>query len=121
MKIFFFLLLSLLLFSCSKNKRPAAILSPEKMQLVLWDYISADIYANNYLPKDSSVNIQNTKFELQEKVFQKNKTTKNVFNESYAWYQQHGDAMRVMLDSMIIKKTRNMEKERIESYKAKSL
>ncbi len=121
MKLIIVFFLAALLLSCNSNKRPGNILSPEKMQVVLWDYISADIYSNNYIPKDSGINIENAKLLLQEKMFQKNKVTKEVFNESYTWYQKNGDVMKVILDSMIAKKTRSMEKERMESYKPKSL
>ena len=113
MRYFLLLFLSVLVFSCTgKNDIPKRILKPDKMQDVFWDYIRADIYATDYIKKDSSKNIAIENLKLQDKIFKLHHTSREAFYESYTWYSNHRELMKVMLDSMIARKQR--EKTRVK-------
>ena len=56
MKYTLIAVVSLIFLSCSKSKVPDGILKPEKMQAVFWDYIRADVFANEYVRRDTAKN-----------------------------------------------------------------
>lgn len=112
MKACCFFCIVILFTSCKKNVIPKDVLPKEKMEAVLWDYISADIYVKNILTKDSANNIKDATYRIQEKVFAKNNTDRNTFTKSYNWYQSHDEVLMPMLDSIAAKQARNVEKER---------
>ena len=95
------IILSLL--SCSKSKIPSDIIPPEKMQAVLWDYIQADVYANEYLKKDSSKNIEIENARLQIQIFQLHKVSKEKFYKSYKYYLNNELLMKGMMDTMMVR------------------
>ena len=100
------ILVTVCLAACSKSKIPKGIMEPEKMQAVYWDYIRADIYANEFLRKDSSKNIQLESAKLQLQVFKLHKTTREEFYRSYDYYKTNTPLFRKMLDSMIVQAER---------------
>ena len=60
------LLFIIFFISCSdKQELPSGILSPEKMELVLWDYIRADVYATDFIRQDTTKDaaVENHYFE----------------------------------------------------------
>jgi hypothetical protein len=118
MKILFAIFSVIFLSGCNSNKIPGSVLSSEKMESVLFEYICADIYAKDYLSSDSTKNLKEETFRLEEIAFKKNNTNRKTFTESYEWYQKHSDKMKVMLDSIGVKKNRELEKERINRYKS---
>jgi hypothetical protein len=104
MKYLSLIILLCLFGSCtSKNDLPRGILEPNKMRDVFWDYIRADVYATEYLKKDSSVNAVTENLKLQEKVFKLHKTTKEQFYKSYTYYSNHKELMGALMDSIISK------------------
>src|SRR6187455_1839684 len=98
------LLLLTLSYCKGKNELPRGILKPEKMQLVFWDYINADVYVNDYLKKDTAIDPKVESIRLQKIVFLKHKVTKDEFYNSYTYYANHPVLMKNMIDSMIAKK-----------------
>jgi len=112
MKAACFFCITILFISCKSNAVPKDVLPKEKMEAVLWDYISADMYVKNMLVRDSANNIKEATYRLQEKVFAKNNTDRNTFTKSYNWYQSHDAVLMPMLDSIAAKQARNVEKER---------
>ncbi|HSN59576.1 MAG TPA: DUF4296 domain-containing protein [Ferruginibacter sp.] len=95
------ILVALLFSSCSKKKVPSDILSPEKMQAVYWDYIRADVFANEFIKKDSSKNVEVENARLQQAVFKLHKVTKVEFYKSYDYYLNHQLLMKEMIDTML--------------------
>ncbi len=91
--------------ACSPN-RPDDVLAPEKMQQVLWDYIRADVYASEFIAKDSSKNTVAENAKLQLAVFNKHKISKEQFYKSYEYYASHNKEMRTMLDSITARQQR---------------
>jgi Domain of unknown function (DUF4296) len=101
MKNIFFLIVAGLFASClEKNNVPSAIIQPDEMQKILWDVIRAQALSSEMARKDSSVNeIAETKV-LTERVFEIHKTTSNEFNQSYTWYTNHPDIIKIIFDSL---------------------
>ncbi len=110
----------LLLFSCSSDTRPADLIPPEKMELLIWDQLKADAFTKEFLGKDSTKDVAKENRELQEKIFRKYKTDKTTFYKSYRYYIEHGNMMKALMDSVMAKQSRAREKSRIpEIFKLK--
>ncbi|MDQ6814994.1 MAG: DUF4296 domain-containing protein [Bacteroidota bacterium] len=70
------------------------------MQKVVYDLIRVDEFINNFVLKDSTVNIKNKRSILYEQVFKVNNTTRKEFYTSYKYYQQHPDIQKGLFDSL---------------------
>ena len=104
MRVFQLLLVVLLLGACSDNQKiPKNILPPEKMQAVYWDYIQTDVFANQFVRRDTSQSLDSAGAMLQAQVFKFHKITKDDFYRSYNYYLDHKELMREMLDTMIVR------------------
>jgi glycerol-3-phosphate responsive antiterminator len=103
--------------SCKNNDVPKGVLPKEKMEAVLWDYISADLYVKNILSKDSANNMKDAAYRMQEKVFALHHIDRKTFTKSYDWYESHDAVFMPMLDSIAAKQARNVEKERVAEQK----
>ncbi|MEN9569549.1 MAG: hypothetical protein RL172_780 [Bacteroidota bacterium] len=102
----------LLATSCSSDK--GKVLSPQKMEVVMWDFLQADTYTEFYLKKDSSINATLKNAALQQKVFELHKISKEDFYKSYQYYNNKPEEMRMILDSVSAKaeRKRSMMMER---------
>ena len=96
-------LVAALFFSCSKSKVPSGILEPEKMQEVFWDFIRADVYANEIIRQDTTKNVELENAKLQAQVFKLHKVTKEEFYKSYEYYLNHQQLMKSMVDTMMVR------------------
>ena len=104
-------LFGIILISCgSKNKIPSGILSPEKMQVVLWDVLRVDAFSHDFQIKDTTKNVVEENAKMQQQVFALHKVTKEEFYSSYDYYKAHTELMKGMLDSMINKANRDRGK-----------
>jgi len=97
-----YLLLLLVFCACSKKEKiPKDILSPEKMENVLWDVVSAAEFHNAFIARrDSTFNKDSAQLDAFSRVFHIHKIKLDDFEKSYAWYQAHPDFMSVVLDSL---------------------
>ena len=102
MRYFFsFLMASLLFFSCSdKKKFPEDIIKPEKMKLVMWDFVKADVMSQEFTKREhpGTDTLENVK--MQQIIFNKYKISKAEFYKSYEYYYSHPDLMNALLDSI---------------------
>jgi hypothetical protein len=99
-----FFIASLILSCADKAKVPKDILPPEKMQLVLWDMISAGEFLNGYiLNKDSADKVAESSIQYGQ-VFQVQHITREDFEKSWQYYRDHPALMKVVLDSLNGKK-----------------
>jgi len=111
------LCISMLLLSCGKNQSSEGnILSADKMQAVMWDFIQADAYTEFYLKKDSSKNASLQNAALQKKIFSIHKITKEDFYKSFDYYSGHSSDMRTILDSISAKAERQRSKMMERKY-----
>jgi hypothetical protein len=115
MKNIFFLIIFCLFVSCiGKNKVPSEIIQPGEMQKIFWDVIRAQELSIEIARKDSTVNeIAETKV-LTQKVFEIYKITSTEFNQSYIWYTNHPDIIRIVFDSLNAQKQRETQLQRKE-------
>ncbi len=97
------LTLVLLLNACSGDKLPKGVLPPEQMQSVFWDYLKADVYANEFLSADTSKNATLENARLQLEVFKKHRVSKETFYKSYQYYLKHESLMKDMVDTMVVR------------------
>ena len=98
---------SLLLISCKPDRIPFGILKPEKMQVVLWDIIRADVFTENFIARDSSKNSTAENIKLQNQLFSINGVTREEYYKSYEFYKKNPALMTVLLDSISQKVTRD--------------
>jgi hypothetical protein len=118
MKNFIFCMAGFILFSCSgKNKVPAEIIQQKEMQNILWDVIRAQALAAEMARKDSTINeVAETKILTQE-VFEIHHITSSAFDQSYSWYTDHPEMMRIIFDSMNIENQRQNDFRMKRGYK----
>ena len=83
-----------------KDGLPDGILKKDKMQSVLWDVIQAESYTTQFIKKDSFKNTFVENAKLQQQIFALHKISKTDFYESYDYYKNHVELMRVLLDSI---------------------
>lgn len=109
-RLFLFLLITGFM-GCSQPGIPKDILKPEKMQAVYWDYLKADIFANEYITRDSSLDdsLENARLQLQ--VFKLHNITRQEFYKSYEYYLNHRDLMKDMLDTMLVRQKKEVKKK----------
>ena len=91
-----------------KDGLPNGILKKDKMQSVFWDVIQAESYTTQFIKKDSFKNAFLENAKLQQQIFALHKISKSDFYESYDYYKNHVELMRVLLDSI----TANGEREK---------
>ncbi|MEY2916451.1 MAG: hypothetical protein RIS73_165 [Bacteroidota bacterium] len=107
MQKYIVVLCTFFLFSCeNKNSIPSGILKPQKMEIVLWDILCADVFAFDFIKKDTLKNPELENVILQQKIFAVHKISKEEFYKSYEFYKAHPNIMQPMLDSLISKATR---------------
>lgn len=108
-KLFFIGLVFLV--SC-QNPEPKNLLSPEKMQDVLWDVVRAQSLATTLGKNDSTLKVDAEIKVLSEKVFEIHHISEQTFNDSYNWYIAHPEVFQKILDSLQSRK----QKQNIEEY-----
>ncbi len=118
-KLSIFLVLAVLM-SCSKSKVPKGIFDLEKMQAVYWDYIRADVYANEIIRNDTNRNANRENIKLQQRIFILHKITKEEFYKNYDYYLNHPSLMQEMIDTMIVRQQKKIEILREKKAKADS-
>ena len=110
MKIPILLIGLTLMSSCgNKDKLPAGVLNPVKMQAVLWDVIKADVFTTDYIKKDSSKNATAENLKLQQQIFAIHKITKADFYTSYDYYKTNTVEFKKIIDSMVTQAERKKD------------
>lgn len=106
-KPFLFVFLIMHLFSCANEASSEGILSKNKMELVLWDFIKADVFTEQFIKKDSLKNAAVENMKLQQQIFEIHKVTREEFYKSYTYYTNRTDLMKTILDSITVKGERS--------------
>lgn len=98
------ILLMICIVGCSnKDGMPSGILKADEMQTVLWDIMRAEAYTSQYLKKDSLKNLAVENAVLQKKIFALHKIKREDFYNSFRYYDQHPEMMRMLLDSITVR------------------
>jgi hypothetical protein len=100
MRIFSITFFLIIFIGCSSNGIHKGILPPERMQLIVYDLIRVDEFINNYVIKDSTVDIKRKRSILYEQVFKVHKTSRATFFSSYKYYQQNPKLQKELFDSL---------------------
>lgn len=107
--LFLIIILSLGISCADRNAVPKDVLPRDKMQAVMWSMISAGEYLNAYALKDSVDKVEVTSKAYGD-VFQIHHITKQQFDKSFAYYRDHPDLMKTILDSLSKKQTYDIER-----------
>lgn len=99
MKSLRILVFTVFIFSC-KSSVPKGVLPPKKMQAVLWDVMQADEMTEYYAARDSGFRNLSRRVEYYQKIFAIHKIRKEDFTKSLAYYENHPDRLKPILDSM---------------------
>ena len=113
MKIFFGFFLCGLLLCCQQNN--GSVLSPDRMENIMWELAQADAFTQEFLAKDSSKNLERENLKLQMKIFAKNKTDRKTFYNSYDFYLKHEEFLRPLLDTIVVRNGRIRENIRLKT------
>jgi hypothetical protein len=102
MRVYIFFLLALFILSCKQdNQVPKNIIQQERMQELLWDMARADAFIAGFAGNnDSSFNRIRETVTLYRQIFQIHNTDREKFNKSLAWYQQHPQLLKPILDTL---------------------
>jgi hypothetical protein len=101
----------IILFSCKNNNVAENILSPQKMEIVLWEQMKADAFTKEFISKNSNIQLTTENFKLQQKIFDKFGIDKNDFYKTYKYYLNDVNLMSNLLDSIIAHQTAIHQKE----------
>ena len=109
-------LLIIFSFDSCKSDTSKDILPEEKMQSVIWELIKADVYTEQFLQIDSTINAPAKNAALQSKIFNEQKITKSEFNKSYDYYIAHPDKMKNIFDTILNRNSRE-KRRRLDTLK----
>ncbi len=80
---------------------PANVLSPKKMQEVMWDMMRADQFLADYvINKDTTANKDSESIRLYREVFAIHHVSKNEFKRSFSFYNSHPALLKPIMDSI---------------------
>lgn len=84
-----------------KREVPAGVLPRVQMQAVLWDLMRADQFLMDYVfRKDSALDKLTESQRYYQYIFAQHKISKEQFEKSFSWYQDHPTIFRALLDSI---------------------
>lgn len=99
--LLFFCLLGALYACDRRSSRPDQILSPEKMEPLLWEMLEADQFVSNFvIGRDTSVSAHAMGPKLYQTILKKYGVTDSVFQASLAYYKANPKQFLPMLDSL---------------------
>lgn len=93
---------STLLWGCTNDQAvPPSILSPAKMEVVLFDMLRSGNLVNSFLlTKDSSLPKEQTHINWLNKVLTFHNVSEQEFKQSFAYYQRHPELLAHVMDSI---------------------
>ncbi|MDB5247930.1 MAG: hypothetical protein JWQ40_2324 [Segetibacter sp.] len=100
MRIVLCLIAGFVFIACSSSPVPKGILPPERMQKVVYDIMQVDEFMNNYVYKDTSIDLTKKRSILYKQVFKVHNTSRKEFYTSYKYYQQRPDIQKALFDSL---------------------
>lgn len=84
-----------------KHGVPGGVLSPKKMQVILWDMMRADQFLADFvLNKDSSLNKTTESLKYYQQIFAIHKVSKDEFQHSFSFYKTHPALLKEIMDSI---------------------
>ena len=88
--------------ACRSDKKvPSGVLSPDKMQEVVFDLMRADQFVVSFaLPKDSTLQKDAEKMKWYNRVLALHDISEQTFKESFRYYQTRPDLRAEIMDSI---------------------
>lgn len=77
------------------------------MQAVLWDVFKAESFTSEFITKDSAKDAAAENLKLQQEIFAIHKISKTDFYGSYDFYKSNSRLLKVILDSIISRESRD--------------
>lgn len=108
------LVIFLCIFLLCCQQKNSKILSPDKMEKIIWDLTKADVFTQDFIAKDTSKNLEIENLKLQMKIFSKNKTDRKTFYTSYDYYLKHEESLKPLLDTIVVRNGRIRENLRLK-------
>lgn len=98
---FIIFFIAFFLFACSdKNKLPKGVMPVNQMKEVMWDMIRAGEFLNGVAFVKDSSNRAAVSQQWFNKIYEIHKISKEQFDKSYAFYNEHPLLMKEVLDSL---------------------
>ena len=86
---------------CINDKKiPKDILAQNEMREIMWDMMRADAYVNEFMSKDSTIDVKKEREILYEKIFRIHSTSLDIFNKSVKFYERRPDLLKPIADSL---------------------
>src|SRR5215218_8460548 len=98
MRILF--LLSFCVWSCAGESVPKGVLTPEKMQTVLYDLVRAEEFVDFSSIHDSTYKAFSKRSALYDSISNIHSITKETFQRSWQYYQGRPDLLKKILESL---------------------
>ena len=84
------------------------------MEKILWELTQADVFTQDFIIKDSSINLEKENLKIQLKIFSKNNTDRKSFYKSYDYYLKHEELLKPLLDSIVVRNGRIRDNMRLK-------
>jgi hypothetical protein len=107
--LFVFLITGLIFTACHTNGGANEVISPKKFGAVYWDIQKAITYATVYVRMDTLKNDSIELDEMKQVIFAKHGVSKDLFDKSLAYYNDHPKEMIVIMDSLEVGQKRQQK------------
>ena len=96
------ILLLSIFFSCGNTDGvPSGILPPDKMEAMLWDFMRADQFNQDYIfNRDTLANRKETSLDMYRRILAVHKVSQEEFRKSFYYYRAHPEILRTVMDSV---------------------
>lgn len=91
-----------------KQKIPDGIIPPQKMELIMWDYVKADAYAAEFLRKRPGIDDSLENMKMQQTIFRHYNITRQDFYKSYQYYCNNPKLFSDLMDSINVHQQPNL-------------
>ncbi len=93
--------IAVVLFACKRKQAIPKTLPINTMKIVLWDILKADEWYTQTTIRDTLHLRINENFLLYEEVYKVHHINKDIFYNSYKYYETHPDQFKVLIDSVV--------------------
>lgn len=98
--IFFVLVLIFVAFSCKNGKSKKVVLPLDSMKVVMFDFLVADQWNTIRMATDTIFLKSKSNLKSFQQVLAVHHITKEVFDSSLNYYEQHPDIFKTLIDSV---------------------